>query len=130
MKLSKMQFQFVMYNFIGLIAGILNIALLYYLTEFGGIYYIYSAIISLFLVNALKFFMNKSWTFKEKLKRHCWKEFVKFMLVGLLTIIMNIIVLYILTDFIGIYYIISQLIAIMFNGIVGFYLNETWTFDH
>jgi len=118
-----------MYIFIGILVGLLNIIILFISTEYLGIYYIYSAIISLFIGNVIKFILNKIWTFNEKIKHKFVNGFVWFMAIGLFTIILNIILLYIFTDFLRIYYVLSQLISLMIVGLLGFYLNDMLTFN-
>ena len=65
----------------------------------------------------------------DKIKHKFVNGFVWFMAIGLFTIILNIILLYIFTDFLRIYYVLSQLISLMIVGLLGFYLNDMLTFN-
>lgn len=56
------------------------------------------------------------------------KRFIKFLLVGLSGILINEGFLWILTEFAGLFYLLSSLIAIEFSIISNFILNDIWTF--
>lgn len=55
-------------------------------------------------------------------------QFLKYSLVGLIGTFINIIILYILTEYFKIYYIISAIIAIGITVITNFIGNKIWTF--
>jgi dolichol-phosphate mannosyltransferase len=56
------------------------------------------------------------------------KQFIKFGLVGGSGVIVNTVVLYGLTDFVGIYYLASSLIATELSILNNFVWNDLWTF--
>jgi dolichol-phosphate mannosyltransferase len=57
-----------------------------------------------------------------------WEKFAKFGVVGISGIFVNMIFLYYLTDHLGIFYLISSLIAIEVSILNNFVWNDTWTF--
>ena len=61
-------------------------------------------------------------------KKEIILQFFKFATVGLTGTIINIIILYVLTEYFGVYYIISALIAIGTTLITNFIGNKIWTF--
>ena len=61
-------------------------------------------------------------------KKEIFFQFLKFALVGLTGTFINIIILYILTEYFKIYYVISEIIAIGFTLITNFIGNKIWTF--
>ena len=121
--------QFFRFAFVGLIGTVINIAVLYLFTEHLMIYYIYSAIIAFFIAATFNFIFNKIWTFKEKLNNKISKKYAKFLVVSLMALVMNLIFLYIFTEFIKIYYLISQILAIGISLIINFIGNKIWTFQ-
>ncbi len=121
--------EFAKFAFVGAIGTLINITILYFLTEKAGIYYIISAIFAFLVAMTNNFILNKIWTFKEKIKSDLGKKYLKFGLVSVLTLLVNLFFLYIFTEFFGIYYIISQVLAIGIALILNFFGNKIWTFS-
>jgi dolichol-phosphate mannosyltransferase len=118
----------VKYTLISFIGGALNLAILYSLTEFFGIYYIISAVIGFIAGGTHNFTLNKVWTFKEKLKDKYFKEYFHFFSVSILSYMLSILILYLLTEFAGIFYVFSQAIAMIAGGSLNFVFNKIYTF--
>ena len=53
---------------------------------------------------------------------------IQFGIVGGLMILLNVIILYLLTSVLGIYYIISAVLSYLLLTGLSFFLNENWTF--
>jgi dolichol-phosphate mannosyltransferase len=120
--------EFFKFAFVGLIGTFINIAILYLLTEGFGIYYLFSAVISFLVAMTNNFFWNKIWTFKEKINSSLGKKYVKFSLISVVALIVNLFFLYLFTDILGIYYLLSQVLAIGIALIINFLGNKSWTF--
>ncbi len=116
------------YTLISFTGGALNLAILYSLTEFLGVYYIISAVISFIVVGTINFTLHKVWTFKEKLKDKYFKEYFYFFSVCIFSYVLSILILYLLTEFAGIFYIFSQAIALILGGSLNFVFNKIYTF--
>ncbi len=56
------------------------------------------------------------------------KLFIKYVIVGGTGAIVDFAVLYFLTDFFQIYYLISATISFILSGTLNYYLNRKWTF--
>lgn len=56
------------------------------------------------------------------------REFIKFAMVGSLSAGLNIAGLFILTDYVGLHYLVSTVITGLVANLVGFYLNKRLTF--
>jgi dolichol-phosphate mannosyltransferase len=121
--------EFFQFAFVGLIGTFINLAILYMLTDILKIYYIYSAIASFIVAATSNFILNKTWTFKEKLHEKVVNKYVQFFLVSLVALTINLIFLYIFTEFLGIHYLISQFLAIGIALIINFLGNKIWTFS-
>jgi dolichol-phosphate mannosyltransferase len=111
--------QFTKFAIAGIIFAIFNVAVLYLFTELFGIYYILSSIIAFFLGSTGNFLLNKKWTFKEKMHHDLLSKYIKAMSVNISAVIITIALLFILTEFLNIYYLISQTIAM----VVAFFAN-------
>jgi len=122
-------YEFFKFAFVGGIGTLINILILYYLTEKVGVYYLFSAIISFIIAMTSNFFLNKIWTFKENVPSNIAKKYVQFSLVSLGALLINLFFLYFFTEIIGIYYLFSQILAIGIALIINFFGNKIWTFS-
>lgn len=120
--------QFFRFAFVGLSGTFINIIVLYLLTEGLGLYYLLSAIISFFIAMTNNFILNKIWTFEESLSSNLSKKYLKFALISVIALGINLYFLYFFTDILVIYYILSQILSIMISLVVNFIGNKYWTF--
>jgi putative flippase GtrA len=63
------------------------------------------------------------------MRRETIKQFFKFLIIGVLNTLINLSVLYLCTDILKIYYMISAVIAFLFAVTNSFILNKIWTFE-
>ena len=120
--------EFFKFAIVGGVGTLVNILILYLLTEMVGVYYLFSAIISFLVAMTTNFILNKVWTFKENLKLKIGKKYLQFGLVSTLALLVNLFFLYFFTEIFGIYYLISQVLAIGFALVINFLGNKVWTF--
>lgn len=57
------------------------------------------------------------------------KEFVRYICVGGVCTLIDITVLYVLANYVGLNYIISSIISFTVGGIINYFLCTTWIFD-
>ena len=120
--------QFAKFAIAGLIFAVVNILILYALTDFLGIYYILSSVIAFFLGSTGNFLLNKKWTFKEKMRHNFFDKYIKAMSVNITAVVITIALLFILTEFLNIYYLISQTIAMAVAFVANFIGNKKIVF--
>lgn len=120
--------EFFKFAFVGFIGTIVNLVVLYSFTEFLEIYYMVSAVVAFVVAATSNFILNKIWTFKEEMKHEFLGKYIKFLFVSVAALIVNLLFLYLFTEFLGIYYIISQVLAIGVALIINFLGNKLWTF--
>lgn len=120
--------QFVRFAMVGVIGTFVNIFILYLLTEYYNIYYMVSAFFGFIVAATINFILNKIWTFGESLKTNLTQKYAQFFIVSLIALTVNIIFLYIFTEYFKVYYIVSQIIAIGLSLIINFIGNKIWTF--
>jgi len=120
--------EFFKFGLVGILGMLINLFILYIFTEFVGIYYLISAIIAFFVAVTHNFILNKLWTFKEKINHLFTKKYIQFFIVSIFSLAINLIFLYIFTEFLNIYYMISQALAIGISFIANFIGNKIWTF--
>jgi len=121
--------EFVKFGVVGGIGTLVNIAILYLLTEEAGVYYMISAIFSFIVAMSGNFLLNKLWTFNEIIEFGIGRKYLQFSLVSISALLVNLFFLYIFTEVLGIYYIVSQILAIGIALIINFLGNKIWTFS-
>ncbi|MFH1376894.1 MAG: glycosyltransferase family 2 protein [Candidatus Woesearchaeota archaeon] len=121
--------EFFKFAIVGGIGTVINVLILYLLTEKVGIYYMLSAIASFIVAMTSNFTLNKVWTFKENIKLNVGKKYLQFGLISVSALLVNLFFLYFFTEILGIYYIVSQILAIGIALIINFLGNKIWTFS-
>ncbi|MDD3178491.1 MAG: GtrA family protein [Candidatus ainarchaeum sp.] len=101
------------YGFISLIGEFTDIFILFILTHFFNFYYLFSALISYFCAIFINFNLNKKFTFKynEKNLKEYFLCFLKYFLISIGGMIINLSLLAFLVEFFSINYLISKLIV-------------------
>jgi len=120
--------EFVKYSLVGFSGFLLNLVVLYILTEFVGVYYLLSAIVAGICMGTYNFSLDKVWIFKEKLGTRFLDEYMHFALIGGTGILIGLGILYLLTNVAGLYYVFAQAITLGGMGFFTFTFNEIYTF--
>ena len=113
----------------GLICAIVNLSILYSLTELVGFHYLISAIIAAIISSSCNFVINKTWTFKEDFEEKFFEKYFKFSIVRFIAVTIGLGLLFLLTEYAHIYYIYSQIIAIALVGVISFLAYKVWVFE-
>ena len=106
-KLIKQIFKF---GIVGGIAFIIDYTLLYILTEYIGIHYLISSIISFTISVIFNYILSVKWVFNVKRKQGT-REFIIFIILSLIGLLINSLIMYLMVDICNIYYMISKLIS-------------------
>ncbi len=120
------------FGLVGLSGIVVNMVVLWYLTEFVGFYYLVSSLFAIELSILNNFFWNDFWTFKaggsHKLSSR-WHRLISFHAVSAGGLVINMGILYLLTSVGGVYYLISNIIGILVGFGWNFMVNRrvTWT---
>ena len=124
----RTEVQFLKFALVGFLGTLINLAVLYSLTEILGVYYILSAVAAFMVAVTSNYMLNKVFTFGERLRHRALGKFGRFLAVSVAALAVNLIFLYALTESLGIYYLVSQLIAILAALSINFFGNKKWTF--
>lgn len=108
------------YLFISVIATVVDVAILFLLTDVVKIYYLISGTISFFFGTIVAYIGQKYFTFKDKDKRIA-KQFGLFAFISIIGLLINLGVLKLCVDVLGLHYMIGKVIAIG----IGFFWNYT-----
>ena len=122
--------RFVKFCLVGLSGVLVNVGLLWLLTEFAGLFYLVSAAISIETSIISNFALNDYFTFSDR-RLPGVKSFLgrllKFNLVSLAGLAINMGVLGLLTQIFGIYYLLSNLCGIAVAILWNYLVNTWWT---
>ena len=103
--------QLIRYCFVGGSAFMVDAGGLYVLTEYAGIYYLLSATISFIAGLVVNYLLSTSWIFRKSKLVNRWTEFVIYSAIGVVGLGMNALFLYVFTDCLHIYYMLSKIIT-------------------
>lgn len=118
------------YLIVGIVGATVNIFSLYILTSMIGIWYITSALFSFIASLIVAFFLQKFWTFKDPLftKRHALRQATLYTASSVSLLTLNVLFLYILVDFFGMWYLLAQFFSLGIVAIASFMFNKAVTF--
>jgi dolichol-phosphate mannosyltransferase len=123
--------RFLQFAVVGAVGAILNLAVLYALTELG-VFYLLSGLIGIEAGLLSNFFLNRSWTFKDRQSRglgYVLTALYRDHAVRFVGIVLNLVILWLLTSFFGLYYLTSQLIGIGVAMLWNYGGNQWWTWE-
>ncbi|UCD07402.1 MAG: GtrA family protein, partial [Candidatus Aenigmatarchaeota archaeon] len=121
--------RFLKFATVGASGVFVNEGLLWFFTEIVGFFYLISSAIGIEVSIITNFILNEFWTFRDrsKGKKGRFRRGVKFNTVSVAGLVINISVLYFCTAFLGIYYLISNLIGIGAAFLWNYFVNLGWT---
>lgn len=110
--MKKLFMQIIKFGLVGVIATVIDYVLLYVLTEFFNIYYLISSIISFSVSVIFNYIASVRWVFDvDKNKNSKIKELVVFIILSVIGLGINQLFMWLLSDKLNIYYMISKLFA-------------------
>ena len=86
-------------------------ALSYDVSDICGIYYLISGILSFIISVLVNYIMSTKWVFNQENINNRVLEFNLFLLISTIGLVFTEILLYLFTDVLGLYYLISKIIA-------------------
>ncbi len=123
--------RFIKFGAAGLSGVFVNEGVLFLLTEFAGLLYIFSSLIAIETSILSNFIVNDFWAFsdrKKRGKRNFFLRITKWNLARVLTGVVNLLILYILTEN-GMHYLISNLIGIFVATILAYGMSVFWVWN-
>jgi dolichol-phosphate mannosyltransferase len=120
--------RFLNFCLVGALGVVVNVGLLWLLTEFLGIFYILSAAVSIETSILFNFALNDLWTFRDRrqLGSNTLARVMKYNLTCAVGVGINLGILALLSEAFGIYYIISNLIGIAGATLWNFTISTLW----
>ena len=119
-KTSNGIIQFIRYFFVGGIAAVINIGILYLMVDIFNINYILSNIVGFILGIVVNYSLSKMFVFTDNEDINKIFEILMYVIIGILGLIFDTFMLWIFTSKIGIYYMISKIISTMLTFVWNF----------
>ena len=119
------------FSIVGVIGAGINTSFLWLLTDLAGLFYLFSSAIAIEIAIIIQFLLNDRWTFRER-KTKDLKQFIERILKSNLWrsggLALNVAILYLLTEYAGLYYLISNIFGIVCAFILNYVLESrlTW----
>ncbi len=128
-RLSRFAKQAAKYYAVGASGVLVNLGLLFYLTEYVGLWYFLSYTLAISASITSNFILNKFWTFRDSINsQRTVVMYVKFASVSFLGMAIQLGSVYFLVESLSVYYMMAALISISIAGAINFIINRSWTF--
>ncbi|OQY40902.1 MAG: hypothetical protein B6229_00555 [Spirochaetaceae bacterium 4572_7] len=127
---SNVFIQFFRYFITSGLAFIVDFSILWGLTALGGMHYLISTPIAYLSGMIINYIASNLWVFQgRKVKGKKRREFSIFILIGISGMALNQGMMVILTEYIGLYFMISRIISAGINYILKFWARKKWIFN-
>ena len=125
---SSIARQFIIYGMVALIPTVVDFSLLYLLTEFAGLYYLFSLVIAFVIALFFSYFFQKKFTFKNGSQRYA-PQFSFFCLISLVGLLINAGIVFGVVEFFGLWYMFGKVVATGVSYIWNFSAHKYITFS-
>jgi putative flippase GtrA len=125
--LKDKSIQLLRYSFVGINGTIIDIGSLAIMVDYFKFNLWVATFVAFSVAVIHNFIFNKYWTFKDQSK-YFFNQYLKFLIVSVVGLIITITMMYIFTIFLGVWYIVSKLIISLFVLAWNFFANYSWTF--
>ena len=119
--------QFTKFALVGGSGSLIGLGILWIFTELAGWYYLVSLTLALLVSVSNNYLWNSKWTFKDK--KASIKGFGKYLSLSAGTLVLNLILVFILTDVIGIWYMFSAIITTGIVFLINFTLSRKYVWN-
>ena len=113
----------------GVAAFLLDMLVLWVLTEYVGLYYLVSGAVSALIAGLFSFALSSLWVFHKREKKNSLLRFVIFTAIGALGLGVNIAAMWLFTDIVGLYYMVSKVAAQIISFLFNFFLRKLYVFE-
>lgn len=129
LKTNLLNTRILKFSVVGVSGVLVNMGILFILTEYFHILYLISSIIAIEMSIISNFLLNDIWTWRDRTKKKFIYRFVQYHIsVGITAVLVNWGILFILTEVFDVYYLISNLIGIGVGTLSNYIINDLWTF--
>lgn len=118
----------VKYLISGSTAAFVDLGLLFLFTDVFGVWYLLSAIIAFIFAFFTSFYLQKFWTFSDSRTEGMTRQMTIYFVVAVANLILNTALMYVCVDFIGLHYLISQIIVALLIACGSFFVYRNLIF--
>jgi dolichol-phosphate mannosyltransferase len=117
------------YYLVGACGVLVNLGLLYFLTDIIGAWYVFSQAVAVGVSMTTNFVLHKFWTYRKEIKEaKTLERYFKFITISLLGMGIQLGLTYVLVENFAMYYIHAAVISIGLAASFNYYANRKWTF--
>ncbi len=127
-KIVKNNTQFLKYAVGGAVAFVVDVSLLYILTEMAGLWYLWSATFSFIVAAMVNYLFQRFWTFKSQ-ERRVARQFLTFLSLQAVGLFINSAMMYLTVEYLGLWYIIAKAFAALVVLIWNFWSSKEFVFN-
>ena len=128
-KISLFAKQAVKYYIVGGTGVLVNLGILYELTDFVGFWYMASQVIAISISITTNFFFNRFWTFKSSIQdQRNSVMYLKFLIVSLIGMGIQLVITYVLVENSIFNYMYAAGVGIAVAGAINYVVNRRLTF--
>lgn len=120
--------QFLRFGVVGGLVSGAHFVLVFFLTDIVGVWYLYSTIISYILATIGNFYLQKFYVMRHVEKNETHIQFVKYVLLALLCLLINTVGMYVLVELLDMVYLFAQVLVIGFLAVFTFIVSRTYIF--
>ena len=117
---KKLFSQIIKFGFVGVTAFVIDAGLLFLLTEFCGIHYLISGMISFTASVIYNYILSVKWVFDAKKDANKTQEFIVFIVLSVIGLGINQLFMWLFVDMMHIYYMLSKIIATVIVMVYNF----------
>ena len=109
-------------------AALVNWVTLYLLVHVGTMHYLYASVLAFIVSIGASFAMQKFWTFRDNLMHDIRMQFSRYLIVILLSLVLNTALVYLLVEKMSVWYLLAQVIATVIIAITNFFCYKHFVF--
>ncbi|MDQ1332184.1 MAG: hypothetical protein QG576_218 [Bacteroidota bacterium] len=121
--------QLIRYTFVGGLAFIIDFGTLFILTEYLNIHYLISAGIAFILGLTINYLISTIWVFSKRSFKNQNLEFLLFAFIGIAGLGLNELFMWVFTDLLLIYYLVSKIITTIIVYFWNFFARKYLLFN-
>lgn len=125
--MSKLFQQIIKFGLIGVIATLIDFAVLTGLVEIFGVHYLVSAAVGFLVANVFNYLFSMRYVFESRFtKEERNKEFLLFVLLSVFGLAFNQLFMWLFVEIVGLYYLIGKVLATGFVMLWNFISRKLW----
>jgi len=119
---------FYYYFIIAGFCSLVDLGILYALTDLAGLFYLFSATFGFIAAQSLNYYLNRTFNFKSKSKK-IGKQLTMFIAVNTLGLGISLAILAFLVEVLGLWYILARIISMLIAFNFNYFVHKRYTFS-